>query len=254
MINKSSRDAYRHVADDLRRRILDGEFSPGDKLPPSKTHAVEYGVASATYNRALEQLRNERLVESRNGVGTFVLDRSAHLWSSSSLPYLTARPRGAGDAWSEQTAAKGRVGSQRLLEVAEVEPPIDVCEALDLSEGEMAVVRRRVVSLDGVPIELADSYYPTSIARDTALAASRRIKGGAVTALADLGWVASQVDEDVVARMPTEAERAALAMDEDVPVLVLSRTIRSKSGDPFEVTTMVMPADRRRLQYSMNLG
>ena len=137
--------------------------------------------------------------------------------------------------------------------MAEVEPPSAVCEALDLEAGETAVVRRRVVYLDDMPIELADSYYPTSIARGTPLAERRKIKGGSVTALANLGHEAAEVEEEVAARMPTAAEREALEMDEGTPVLVLNRIVQDRRGEPFEVTVMTMPADRRRLQYSMKL-
>ncbi|HWO68322.1 MAG TPA: UTRA domain-containing protein, partial [Umezawaea sp.] len=61
----------------------------------------------------------------------------------------------------------GAKPGQRLREVAEVEPPREVAEALSVAEGELVVVRRRVMSLDGRPVELTDSYYPVAIARGT---------------------------------------------------------------------------------------
>lgn len=254
MARYTSRSAFVQIADDLRQRIMGGEFTPGGKLPPKRVLAAEYEVSGATMDKALEVLKDERIVEGRTGDGTYVLERQRHLWSSSSVPYLTPRPRGASDAWSDQTAAKGRAGSQKLVEVAEIEPPGSVCEVFGLQATDLVVVRRRIVYLDDLPIELADSYYPTSIARGTPLALRRKIKGGSVTALSDLGFRAARVAEDVSARRPTAEECASLAVDEGLPLLVLHRVVRDGSGNPFEVSVMTMPSDRRRLQYSIELG
>src|SRR4051812_14421382 len=95
--------------------------------------------------------------------------------ASDAIAYMTARGDGQTDAWTAE--AKQR-GGQRLVEVAEVTPPPAVAEALHPPAGDKAVVRRRAILLDDAVIELADSYYPASVARGTGLAEARKIKGG----------------------------------------------------------------------------
>ncbi|MGW1744541.1 UTRA domain-containing protein [Streptomyces sp. NPDC002092] len=169
---------------------------------------------------------------------------------SDSLAYVTPRGDGQADAWSEESKQRG---GQRLIDVAEVIPPDAVASALRLSPGERAAVRRRVILLDGAAIELADSYYPLSIARGTPLAEKRKIKGGAPTLLAERGYRASHVSEDLEFRAADESERAALDLPEEASVLTLLRTTQAEDGSPFEVQLMVMKAPRR-LHYEIEVA
>lgn len=168
---------------------------------------------------------------------------------SDSLAYVRPRSDGQADAWSEE--AKQR-GGQQLTDVAEVVPPNEVASALRLSPGEKAAVRRRAILLGDDVIELADSYYPLSIARGTALSEKRKIKGGAPTLLAQLGYQARRVSEDLEFRAAEESERTALALPEGASVLTLLRTTSTEDGSPFEVQLMVMKAPRR-LHYEIEV-
>jgi len=166
-----------------------------------------------------------------------------------SLAYITPRGDGQADAWSEESKQRG---GQTLTEVAEVVPPAEVAKRLGLPAGEKAVVRRRVILLDGHPIELADSYYHPSVARGTALSVKRKIKGGAPTLLAGLGYRPRRVSEDLDFRTADAAEREALALPDGASVLSLVRTTTAEDGSPYEVQVMVMKAPRR-LHYEIEV-
>lgn len=66
------RQASQQIANLLRAAILTRKLAPGDKLPSQPELATRYGVARETVRRALEVLRNERLVVTRQGSGAFV--------------------------------------------------------------------------------------------------------------------------------------------------------------------------------------
>lgn len=174
--------------------------------------------------------------------------------TSTSGPYLTPRIAQTGDAWASEAAAARRSGKQRISEVATLPASEDVAAALDIEVGTLVVVRRRVVLLDDQPVELADSYYPTAIAAGTALAEDRKIPGGAVTLLADLGYLAHHVAEEVSARRATQTERQALAVDEHAPVIVLTRISFTADSHPFEFAVMVCPADSRTYRYELRVN
>ncbi|WP_158843995.1 GntR family transcriptional regulator [Saccharothrix deserti] len=175
-------------------------------------------------------------------------------WVSVSTDYVKPRVRGDRDAWTQEAASYGRAGSQRLREVAEVEPPPAVAEALGVSAGESVVVRRRVMLLDGRPVELTDSYYPTAVARGTRLAEARKIPGGAPTLLADLGYELRYVDEDVSAQLATDDEQRLLGLVGPEPVIVLFRVATTTDGRPVEVSVMTMLAAGRHLRYRLTIG
>lgn len=175
-------------------------------------------------------------------------------WESESARYLTPRGAGRADAWAEEAGESNRRGGQRLLAAGMVAPPPGVARSLRLPEGEQVVVRQRLVLLDGLPVELADSYYPARVAAGTGLAEPRKVPGGAVTLLAQLGYVAGHVEETVTARMPTEAEREALRLGDRDPVIVLSRLVLSGDDQPMEACVMTMTASDRALRYRLRLG
>ena len=62
----------RQVAAEIRRAIVDGEATPGERLPPAKDLAAVLGVNTNTVLRALRDLRDEGLLEFRRGHGITV--------------------------------------------------------------------------------------------------------------------------------------------------------------------------------------
>jgi DNA-binding GntR family transcriptional regulator len=121
--------------------------------------------------------------------------------------------------------------SQHLAEVTVAQPPPEIASTLGLLAEEPAIVRRRIMYVDDVPVELADSYYPPRIAAGTALAEHRKIRGGAVTLLAEMGHAPVDITEDIT--VDTHDGR---------PTLVLTRTSRDHTGQVVEVSVMRMLA------------
>jgi DNA-binding GntR family transcriptional regulator len=65
---------YRDIASDLATRIASGEFVPGDQLPPITALMEHYRVPGLnTIRQAQQLLVDDGLVETRQGVGSFVL-------------------------------------------------------------------------------------------------------------------------------------------------------------------------------------
>ncbi|WP_033337858.1 GntR family transcriptional regulator [Catenuloplanes japonicus] len=172
---------------------------------------------------------------------------SSREWTSDSVVYLTPDQ---GDAWAAQARAESRTGSQRILDAGEIAAPDDVAAALALTPGSPVVRRRRLILADDEPVEIASSFYPLGVAVGTGLAQPSKIRGGAVTLLAELGFHAEDVREDVAARHPADDEAELLAVLTTAPVLVLSRLSLTASGVPFEYSVMVMGAGQH-LRYRM---
>ena len=61
------------VASQLAASILDGELKAGDKLPSERELMKQLSVSRATLREALKALSENRLIEARKGVGSFVL-------------------------------------------------------------------------------------------------------------------------------------------------------------------------------------
>ena len=63
---------YRAIADELRRRVEGGELAAGALLPSESELSQAYDVSRVTVRKALELLRDEGLIDARQGFGWFV--------------------------------------------------------------------------------------------------------------------------------------------------------------------------------------
>lgn len=63
---------YQRIADDLRRRVGEGEFGRGHVLPSEADLAAYYQTSRLTVRRGLGILRSEGLLDARRGFGWFV--------------------------------------------------------------------------------------------------------------------------------------------------------------------------------------
>jgi DNA-binding GntR family transcriptional regulator len=85
---------HEQVAAQIRQAIAEGEARPGDRLPPARHLAAVVGVNTNTALRALRLLRDEGLLELRQGHGIRVTgtpERSALLDKIAELVQLAAR-------------------------------------------------------------------------------------------------------------------------------------------------------------------
>ena len=57
------------IASEIVRQITEGSFLPGQKLPTEHNLAQSFGVSRSVIREAIAQLRNEGLIETRQGVG-----------------------------------------------------------------------------------------------------------------------------------------------------------------------------------------
>ena len=65
---------YLQIADQVRERILQGEWSAGERIPSIRELAVELGVNPNTVTRSYQALVDRRLIANQRGRGYFVSD------------------------------------------------------------------------------------------------------------------------------------------------------------------------------------
>lgn len=87
------------IADLLRRRIVEGRYLPGDRLPIRTALIRELGVCSSSLQKAQDALRQEGFVEAARRRGTFVAPRPPHLFHIG----LTFDDNAADGRWFERT-------------------------------------------------------------------------------------------------------------------------------------------------------
>lgn len=70
---------YKQIVNQLRRKIMIDEMTPGTKLPSVRGLAMGLAVNTNTIVKAYAQLTEEGLIESRQGAGVFVCNNRQKL-------------------------------------------------------------------------------------------------------------------------------------------------------------------------------
>lgn len=246
----SDRPAYKQIADHLRALVERKELLPGASLPSERVLMDSYGAARGTIRQAVALLRSEGLIEVEHGRGSFVrarppVRRLAH-------DRFARRHRDRGDAaYLAEMKQEGRSAGVEVLKVGRVACPLGVAHQLQLEDKEAVLMRKRLYTSDGQPMEIATSYIPWQFAEGTSMVKKNPGPGGIYARLEETGHVLKRFVEEVSARMPTPQETAALHLRAGVPVITLLRVAYDVSDVAVEVCDTVMAADRYVLNYEL---
>lgn len=63
---------YLQIIEDIKIRIIAGEYKTGDRLPAVRDMALEYGVNPNTVQKAFSELERDNLVKSERTNGRYV--------------------------------------------------------------------------------------------------------------------------------------------------------------------------------------
>ncbi|WPP30053.1 GntR family transcriptional regulator [Streptomyces sp. CL7] len=225
---------YLRIAADLRRRISEGEWGPGDQIPTLPELHAAYGVSEAPVRAALRMLTNEGLIESRARAGTRVRPRppvhriAADRYRTKPGAPSTAFTRDQGIGWSEYRLDK-------KFEKAEADD--ELAALFECEPGEELLARHFVFYDNDAPTQMSTSYVRWADVAGTPVAdpIHEPWPGGTRAQLATLGIRVTTITESFTAAMPTESEARTLRIGAGVPVLRYTRRHIADTGRVVEV-------------------
>nr|MDT0661287.1 GntR family transcriptional regulator [Micromonospora sp. DSM 115978] len=241
--------AYQRVADELRLAILTGEMTEGDRMPSLPELANRFGVTTAVVHRAVDVLRTEGLVVTRQGAGTYV--RRFERLRRTSPGRLSRAQWGSGRAIQDHdTGVRPRAVN---VVVGEEPAPDFVSAGLGVEPGTPVLSRARRFDVDGRPVQLATSFLPLDVVRGTAISYTDTGPGGTYARLAEIGFAPVRFVERLTDRAPYPDERGALLLPAGAGarVVEITRFAYVESGRCVEVTRMVLDAAAYELEYEL---
>ncbi len=238
---------YQQIADQLRAQISSGALAPGQRLPSEPDLAAQYDASRNTVRLAIALLTNQGLVVSRQGLGTFVHEPAKPFTALLSRIQTPPVEKHASAALPVVSPAADESDMARLVVETSAASP-DVAEKLRIPVGEQVVIRRSQYVIGDVPWQLINSYYPSDLARGTALQQAGEIESGSIGLLSELGYPQQGFVDEIGARMPDAREFDFFRLASGTPVLVVNRTAYS-SERPIRLTSYVYRADRVRLLH-----
>lgn len=244
-----NRPTYQRMADDLRRKILEGDLPPRSRVPSRAELAKQYEVSDRVAVEAVRVLAAEGFVEGRPGSGTYVRERPV----VRQLRRGGFRERADTSEYAADLAAQGRAGSWRSSSETTTAAPA-VARRLGIEPG-APVVRTDYVYLDdGDPAMLTASWEPLALTRDTSITLPEEGPyggRGVVGRMAAIGVKITRVTEHVTARPVHDGEAQLLDVPRGSIVIVVRRTHRAGER-PVETADIVVAADRYEFGYEFS--
>jgi len=230
------------VASALRDEIAAGRLATGERIPAARELAEQFGVALTTAVRAVEQLRDEGLLETRRGRGSYVR-RRPELFRRGDNRYRR-NPEGLAPNRSE--SAEGgwtdEVDSKRWRENASAE----IAARLDIAEGDSVTVARYRWTVDGEPIQVGTQWEPLKLTAGTPIEEpvdGTRGNPGVLQRFDSIGLYIDRVTEETRTRMPSSSESELLHLSAGIPIFDIRRT--HWAGDtPVETANIAIRGDR----------
>lgn len=231
--------AYLQLRDGLARAIQEGSIGAGAALPSERDLATDLGLSRMTVRRAFEELVADRLVEQRQGSGTYVLPRR--------LEQAIDRVLG----FTEEAQGLGFRPGSRLLEVDTVPADQGVAEALGTDKGTGVLRITRLRTADDEPLALQVAHL------------SPRLEAFPVERLQQLhslyrtitehyGITPHRARQTVSARLPLKHECDLLTLKRDCPLLALERITFDASGRPFEYVRSAYRGDKYQVALELS--
>lgn len=150
---------YEQISQQIQNLILAGSLRPGDKLPPERELAEQFGVSRTAVREAVKALREKGLVEIQPGRGTFITDSTSEVMRDS-LDFIVKVGLSDGVA---------NLNEVRTL----MEPGIAARAAKKATEADIETMERAVAAMDQA-LDNAEAFAEADLAFHLALAHATR--------------------------------------------------------------------------------
>jgi GntR family transcriptional regulator len=218
---------YRTIADELRSRIESGDPAGGRLLPSESELSGTYGVSRVTVRKALELLRDEGLIDARQGFGWFVAADPQHL------------TLGTLGTIEDQLSELGVKSERRVVGFRFVNAPPRARQVLGAST---VLEVRRVNLADGVPFARVTVWCDEELGAHLSRAEVERAPFYEVLAVA-----IGRATQTIGAVAASSADATLLEVPVGSPMLRCERVTRDEDDQPVLLSEHVFPGHRTEL-------
>jgi len=218
---------YHQVSSAFAAAIADGRLVPGQLLENEIALAARLGISRPTARQALQGLVERGRLVRRRGVGTQVAPARFH------------RPVGL-TSLNDDLVKSGRTPGTQVLEHVQITAGADVAAGLEIEEGTVVVMIRRLRTADGEPLAVLTNYIPVAVAPT----AEELATTGLYDALRSRGVRPRLARQRIGARLATAAEARILGEPRRSALLTMERTAYDEAGGVIEYARHIYPASR----------
>jgi GntR family histidine utilization transcriptional repressor len=222
---------YEQVKSFITRKIQDGSWPAGHRLPSESELVAQFGVARMTVNRALRDLVEQGRIVRMAGVGSFVAENTPQ---STLLQIANI---------ASEIRERGHDYRCEFLVAERIAAAPEVAVWLDLRPGESVFHTVCLHLEDGVPVQLEDRYVNPRVVPDFLEQDFARVSPSEYL-VRHVPFDQIEHVVDAVLPSPEQAERLAMPVTE--PCLLLTRRTWTRTH-PVTLVRCLHPASRYRL-------
>ncbi|MGQ7507675.1 GntR family transcriptional regulator [Streptococcus suis] len=214
---------YNVIANDVRKKILNGEYKANDQLPFEKDLCEVYEVSKMTVKKALDILVSEGLIIKRRGAGTFVKDLSVE-----EMEKMIVGSQMLGTSAYYPT----RTVTSKVLKFEIIAASERIANKLNIPVASHVYDIERVRILDGKPIVMENTFMPVSVIPDLAL---KNVEESIYEYIQDrLGIKIQSAHRNITVRKAVAAEVEHLELEQGDPVGIVEQVGFLSTGTTFE--------------------
>lgn len=236
------------IVGELSRRIAQGQYAAGQRLPSERELANELNVSRVTIRAALLRLQSENLVDVVPRGGAFVRSPSTKAIIASG-PELKQS-----GSFIRSMEEQGRQTLVRFIEPSSITPAGNEIGAKMSMDSSTPLLRRyRIHLVDRIPYRILDSYYLASLLGDLLskdegyLPIFKWLRERA-------GVRAAHAREQLDCHMPSAEEARLLNISRGQPIVNMDRWVWGDDGTLFEYTHIVANGALHEFTYEYDLN
>lgn len=216
---------YIQIANNIRSYITDHNVEVGEALPPERNLCEMTGTSRVTIRKALNKLAEDKVVQRRQGAGTFVLPQVEHLGSNLS-------------GFTGNALNQGLTPQAIWIMKTYGSPTAEEAEILRISQADKVVRLGRVRLSNGHPLAIEHAVVPARLLPDI-----NEISESLYQALDSKGNHPVKGTQRVGASLANPTEAGLLSVAENSEVLRIERRSYLKDDTPVELTRSAYRGD-----------
>ncbi|WHY77220.1 GntR family transcriptional regulator [Neobacillus sp. WH10] len=240
--SKEAAPLYIQVKNDIKMKIENKVWNPGDKIPSELELCKTYDVSRITVREAINELVWEEYLIRKRPKGTFVLDQSEQFEKSNNY-YTHVK------GFTFEMNELGKQATTKKAEISMVKVDSTVAKQLNTTVGKNVYLLKRVRGTEDKIMVYFRTYIKTTI---NLSANPKDYYGSLYELLNDKGIKISKFKEYLEAGMPTEEVQKELNISADTPVLKRVRKSYCKEFDFAEYTECFYIGDQYRYYIDFN--
>jgi GntR family transcriptional regulator len=227
---------YYQLQEDLKRKLDNGEYKPGDLIPTEKELQDLYGVSRVTVRNAVSALVLEDLLVKKQGFGTVVAARRM-------VENFTRL-----SSFTEKIEGQGGTVTTRVIDVQVIPASARIADHLDLALETLVLQVQRLRLVDNQPLALFTNYINMA----TGITEADDFSGSIFQLFEQKYRVAISSGEKVVEAIIADSDQASiLGIAAGDPLLLIRNTIFDRNARRVDYSEGVYRADR--YQYIVKL-